>query len=345
MSIKPIKGRRITIIGGGGFIGHNMALHLKNLGAEVSLIDGLEVNNLISVIGNTDKLPYPALARTVIDERLRLMREADIPLFVQDARDYHGLNKVLTDINPQVIVHLAAVSHANRSNKDPYSTFDHSFRTLENALDYSRSQIEQFIFFSSSMVYGHFKADQVDEETHCEPLGIYGALKFGGEKLVIAYNQVFGMPYTIIRPSALYGQRCISRRVGQIFIENALFGKEITINGDGDDGLDFTYIKDLVDGITKAIENDNAINQTFNLTYGSARTIADMIEILRVYFPNIAVRSNPKDALMPDRGTLSVEKARTLIGYKPSWSLDKGYPQYIEWYKELFERNPELCKS
>lgn len=345
MSIKPIKGRRITIIGGAGFIGHNMALHLKSLGAEVSLIDGLEVNNLTSVIGNTDNLPHPELSLAVINERLQLLRQADIPLLVQDARDYHALSHLLAKTNPQVIVHLAAVSHANRSNKDPYSTFDHSFRTLENALDNAKGRVEQFIYFSSSMVYGHFKESQVDESTHCEPLGIYGALKFGGEKLVIAYNQVFGLPYTIIRPSALYGERCISRRVGQIFIENALFGKEITISGDGSDGLDFTYIQDLIDGITKAIENDNALNQTFNLTYGSARTIGDMVEILRTYFPNIKVRSIQKDALMPDRGTLSVEKARSLIGYEPSWPLDRGYPKYIEWYKDLFERNPSLCKG
>ena len=72
------------------------------------------------------------------------------------------------------------------------------------------------------MVYGNFTSEKVNEKTVCEPLGIYGALKFSGEKMVIAYNQVFELPYTIIRPSALYGERCISRRVGQIFIENAL---------------------------------------------------------------------------------------------------------------------------
>ena len=69
------------------------------------------------------------------------------------------------------------------------------------------------------MVYGNFTGDSVNEETVCEPLGIYGALKFAGEKMVIAYTQVFDLPYTIIRPSALYGQRCVSRRVSQIFIE------------------------------------------------------------------------------------------------------------------------------
>ena len=345
MSNIPIKDRRILIIGGGGFIGHNLALHLKSLGAEVSIIDGLEVNNLTSVLGNSDNLPYPQLAYTVLNERLDLVRKAGIPLYVQDARDYHALSHLISKINPQVIMHLAAVSHANRSNKDPYSTFDHSLRTLENALDNAKNKLEHFVFLSSSMVYGHFKSDQVDETTVCEPLGIYGALKFSGEKMVIAYNQVFGLPYTIIRPSALYGERCISRRVGQIFIENALFGNEITINGDGSDGLDFTYIQDLVDGLTKVVTNEAAKNQIFNLTYGSARTISDMLDILKTHFPGVRVKSVPKDALMPDRGTLSVEKARSLIGYEPSWSLDKGYPKYIEWYKNLFSRHPELVKK
>ncbi|MFZ6024727.1 MAG: NAD-dependent epimerase/dehydratase family protein [Bacteroidota bacterium] len=347
MSNIPIQNKRVLIIGGGGFIGHNLALHLKSLGADVSIIDGLEVNNLTSVLGNSDNLPYPQLSYTVLTERLDLIRKAGIPLFVQDARDYHALSHLMNKIKPQIIMHLAAVSHANRSNKDPYSTFDHSLRTLENALDNAKDRegVEHFVFLSSSMVYGNFKTDAVDETTVCEPLGIYGALKFSGEKMVIAYNQVFGLPYTIVRPSALYGERCISRRVGQIFIENALFGNEITMNGDGSDGLDFTYIQDLVGGLANVISNENAKNQIFNLTYGSARTIADMIDILKGYFPGISVKSIAKDSLMPDRGTLSVEKAKSLIGYNPTWSLDKGYPKYIEWYIDLFNRNPDLRKK
>ena len=122
-------------------------------------------------------------------------------------------------------------------------------RTLENALDTVRERKPHFIFFSSSMVYGNFEGEAVTEERVCEPLGIYGALKYAGEKLVIAYHQVFGLPYTIVRPSALYGERCVSRRVGQAFIENALRGLDVTINGDGSDCLDFTYIDDLVQGI------------------------------------------------------------------------------------------------
>lgn len=338
MTIIPIKDRRIAIIGGGGFIGHNLALHLKSLGGDVHVIDGLEVNNFLSLMGNKDSVPYPHMMLQVINERIRLLQETEVPLHVQDARDYHALCHMLTEINPQVIVHLAAVSHANRSNKNPYTTFDHSLRTLENALDWSRGRVEHFIFLSSSMVYGNFKTPVVTEETVCEPLGIYGALKYGAEKIIIAYNQVFKLPYTIIRPSALYGERCVSRRVGQIFIENALMGQPIKMSNGGAEALDFTYIADLVDGIVKSIENPNARNEIFNLTYGSARSVADMAEIIQQHFPGIKIQNEERDNLMPERGTLDVTKARRLIGYEPSWSLDKGYPRYIAWYKEMFGR-------
>ena len=79
---------------------------------------------------------------------------------IEDARDYHKLSNLINDLKPQIIIHLAAVSHANRSNKDPHSTFDHSLRTLENALDNAKNRIEHFIFLSSSMVYGNFKKNR-----------------------------------------------------------------------------------------------------------------------------------------------------------------------------------------
>jgi nucleoside-diphosphate-sugar epimerase len=335
MKMEKIEGRRITLIGGAGFIGHNLALHLHSIGAEVSIIDSLQVNNIASFSATSEDSVNRALYLRILNERQRLIQAAGIPLFVQDARNYHALCKLIKDINPHVVIQLAAVSHANKSNKDPYSTFDHSFRTLENALDASRDRVEHFIYFSSSMVYGHFSETAVTEESNCNPLGIYGALKYGGEKLVIAYNQVFDLPYSIIRPSALYGERCVSRRVGQIFIENALSGKDINIAGDGSDRLDFTYIKDLVKGIELVISKDESLNQTFNLTYGDSRSLADMAVIMKANFKNLEVNYTPKDNLTPDRGTLSIGKARSLLGFSPEFPLEKGYVDYINWYKEF----------
>tara|TARA_B110000259_G_C14014189_1_gene400699 strand:+ start:844 stop:1842 length:999 start_codon:yes stop_codon:yes gene_type:complete len=329
-----LKNKKILIVGGAGFIGHNLAIQLKKLNAEVSIIDSLGINNLESLKNNADNLPFPVLSKNILDERLKLL--SGIKTYFEDARDYDKMSRLYDKIEPEVIVHLAAVSHAGRSNKNPHTTFDHSLRTLENMLDASKKNIKHFIYLSSSMVYGNFKENEVNEDTKCDPLGIYGALKYAGEKIIIAYNQVFDVPYTIIRPSALYGERCISRRVGQIFIESALHNKEIFIDGDGEEKLDFTYIKDLLSGIVQVISEPKSKNQIFNLTYGSAKPILEMINILKDYFPNVIVKHKPRDSLTPIRGTLSIKKAQKLINYSPSWPLEKGYPEYIKWYKSIF---------
>lgn len=332
----PLKDRRIAIIGGAGFIGHNLALALKQKGAQVEIIDGLQVNNLLSFTSSdAADNPNRDLYVKVINQRLELLREAGIPLHVQDARDYHALSRVLSQINPQVIIHLAAISHAGKSNKDPYSTFDHSLRTLENALDNSRKKVEHFIYLSSSMVYGNFLTEEVEESHPLDPIGIYGALKVAGEKMVIAYQQVFDLPYTIIRPSALYGPRCVSRRVGQIFIESAMKGGNLKIDGDGSEKLDFTYIEDLTNGIERVIEHPGSRNQIFNMTYGKSRSINDLVSIIKEHFPEAPVEFVQRDNLMPFRGTLSVKKLDDLIGYKPTNPIDIGFPKYIKWYKEL----------
>jgi len=334
--MNAIKGKKIVLIGGAGFIGHHLALELKRLGAEISIIDGLQINNFLHFSSTEATIDNREMYLEMLNQRLDLLRQADIPLYIQDVRDYHALNKLFRDIEPTIIYHLAAVSHAGRSNKTPFTTFDHSFRTLENALDASRDRIEHFIFFSSSMIYGNFPNGFVTEETPCDPIGIYGALKFGGEKLVIAYNQVFDLPYTIIRPSALYGERCVSRRVGQIFIESALQGQNISVSGDGNDKLDFTYIDDLVQGLIKLVGNENSKNKVFNLTFGESRSLNEMLTILKEHFPDISIHYLPKNKLMPDRGTLSIENAKNIFNYQPQYPLEKGFVKYIEWYKDFF---------
>jgi nucleoside-diphosphate-sugar epimerase len=344
-NLGAFRGKVVALVGGAGFIGHNLALELKALGAEPHVIDGLQVNNLGAFTSGLNPSPNNNLYVGFVQLRLDLLRQAKIPLHVIDARDYHVLNPCLGVIKPDVVIHLAAVSHANRSNKDPFSTFDHSMRTLENALDSVKDRKPHFIYLSSSMVYGNFDGDAVTEERRCEPMGIYGALKYGAEKLVIAYNQTFELPYTIIRPSALYGERCVSRRVGQAFIENAIRGKDLTINGDGTDSLDFTYIKDFCQGVLRAIAKPEARNQVFNLTYGNARTLNDLASMVIEHFPGLQVNYNPRDALMPERGTLSVDKASRLLGYDPQYPVDKGFVQYIQWYKQLFATQPELFQG
>ncbi len=329
-----LRGRRIAIIGGAGFIGHSLALSLRDAGVDVDVIDSLQVNNLLSFASGSGGDNRELYLR-IINERLTRLMAAGVPLHPLDARDYQVLGRVLNQLKPQVIVHLAAVSHAGRSNKDPYSTFDHSLRTLENALDCARDSAEQFIYLSSSMVYGHFQADAADEDHPQNPIGIYGALKVAGEKMVIAYQQVFDLSYTIIRPSALYGPRCVSRRVSQRFIEAAMSDRRLVVDGDGSSRLDFTYIDDLVQGIALAIQTPAARNEIFNITYGRARAISELVHIVEQHFPGLRVEHVERDKLMPVRGTLAAAKARHVLGYAPQFDLETGMDRYIAWYRQL----------
>jgi len=305
------------------------------MGAVVHVIDGLQVNNLGYYNSRYVDDPRAGLYLQFINERLLLLRSAGATLHILDAREYGLVSNTLSAIEPDIIIHLAAIAHANRSNKDPYSTFDHSMRTLENVLDTIRSRGTQLLFFSSSMVYGDFHSSSVAEDAPCNPKGIYGALKLGAEKLVQAYGEVFGTPYTIIRPSALYGERCVSRRVGQAFIENALDGENLTINGDGSDSLDFTYIDDLVSGVVATLGNELAVNEIFNITYGNARPINDLATTVQSRFANIKLQYLEKDSLMPERGTLDISKARDVLGYAPAFPIELGMLRYIDWYMEL----------
>tara|TARA_B100001057_G_scaffold499945_1_gene612648 strand:- start:1996 stop:2994 length:999 start_codon:yes stop_codon:yes gene_type:complete len=328
--------KKICIVGGAGFIGHNLAIKLKKYGHNVQIIDSLSVNNYYSL--ENDNLPNPKLSKFILDERTDLLKKMDIDTIINDARDYHLVSRSIDKFSPDVLIQLAAVSHANRSIKDPYSTFDHSLRTLENTLDATKGKIGHYIYFSSSMVYGNFKKDIVDEDTVCEPIDIYGSLKYSGELIVKAYGNVFKTPFTIIRPSALYGERCISRRVGQIFIENALMQKPIVVKGGKTQFLDFTYIEDLTEGVVSVINSQNSINQVFNLTYGESRSVQKMSEILKDHFPEVKISYEEDDPFIPKRGTLNVNKAKNLLNYSPQNNLEVAYPKYIDWYKNLWNQ-------
>ena len=157
--------KKILILGGCGFIGHNLAKELsKNY--NVSIVDSLQINNLYSLENNKDNLPNPELSKAIIEDRLKIIQEKNLKFVIQDLRDYHATSRLFSEIKPDVVIHLAAVSHANRSNKDPHTTFDHSLRTLENALDNSKDNVEKFIYFSSSMVYGNFESHEVHEDSN-----------------------------------------------------------------------------------------------------------------------------------------------------------------------------------
>lgn len=335
---------RIALVGGAGFIGHNLALGLRQYGAEVLIVDNLMQNNLLANMTETEIDPFRReLNLNFLRQRFEKLRDAGVQMASADARSMIDMQEALTQFEPTKIVHLSAISSAVDAKKVPGHCFDLQLVTLRNVLEYTRvvpNNVDQVVFMSSSTVYGDFSTPTVDENVRPRPYGIYANAKFMGERLVRTYNDQYGLGVTIIRPSALYGERCISRRVSQVFIENALLGKPLRLEGGGDGKLDFTYIEDLVDGIIRSMGVDQkpGSSNTFNITFGRARTILELAEIVKDVVPSAELVEVPRDKIKPIRGTLSTDRAATELNFKPQWPLETGYRQYCQWYVEQWDR-------
>ena len=131
--------KKILLIGGGGFIGHHLAQQLS-FNNEIFIVDNFVVNNFLHHL-------FEDRYRDFILERIKILNQCCSKIYRDDARDYHKISLDVTDCKPDIIIHLAAVAHANISNKDPFLTFDHSLTTLENSLDIARSVgVEKFIW-------------------------------------------------------------------------------------------------------------------------------------------------------------------------------------------------------
>jgi len=348
---KDLAGQRILLVGGAGFIGHNMALELARMGATVAISDNLMVNSLIENCYESSRAQVQRQAyQGFLLDRFLLLRQAGVKLMNCDARLLADLGRVFEDFNPTKVVHMAAIASAVDAKAEPGLAFDLQLITLRNVLELVRPKvrdINQVMFMSSSTVYGDFEGDSVDETTFPRPEGIYANAKFMGERLVRTYRTQYGLGTTVIRPSALYGERCISRRVSQVFIENALTGKPLLLEGGGDGKLDFTYINDLVQGMVRALalHKGHDDSSTFNLTFGNARTIADLAAVVKSVVPDAILEERPRAVDKPIRGTLSTDRAKEKLGFAPEWTLETGYKRYCEWYVEQWRRAEERTEA
>ncbi len=337
-----LSGQRVILIGGAGFIGHHLALECRRKGAEVLVIDNMQINNIVKVV--SDRSLDEARRQLYINfliARFALLREAGIMIDNIDARHMAELTSSFSDFQPTKAVHLSAISSAVIANQVPGLAYDLQISTLRNLLELCRlknSSCRHVAFMSSSTVYGDFEGDSVDETTRPQPRGVYANGKYIGERMMREAKELYGIDYTIVRPSALYGIRCVSGRVTQKFIENALMGKPLLLEGGGSGRLDFTYVDDLVEGIVRSLALPGGLSRTFNITYGSARTIAELAAIVKQVVPNVRLEDRPAAPEKPKRGTLKMNRAKEFLGFVPRRPLETGYLEYCGHYAREWER-------
>lgn len=292
---------KFFICGGTGFLGSHLCSRLVEEGHEVVALD----------IDTSRKMPkgVKVIKDTVLD-KVRLWNH-------------------IKEHKPDAIIHLAAESIAKECDINPANAMETNVGGLINALNAAKTfGVGYFTFISSSFVYGDFQYSPADENHEKNPKGIYAATKWAGEILTQTFCKRYGIDYTIIRPSAVYGYGDRNNRVVQVLLENAIQGKPLILEG-AEQVIDFTYKLDTVDGIFRAVTMKEGRNQIFNITRGEGRTLSELARIISDLVPDTQVIESKHDENRPKRGSLDISKARNLLGYNPQWSLEKGVAQYL----------------
>ena len=240
-------------------------------------------------------------------------------------------------LDPDVVVHLAAISIADASKRHFEEALSINQTGTTNVLNAARHcEVKRFVYASSSMAYGDFVHFPAAEDHPTVPAEVYGASKLCGEIYVRTYHEMFGLEFAILRPCSVYGPTDTNQRIVQRFIECAMQGKEIQLFDGGGQLLDFTWVEDAVEGFYLAATHPAAVNETFNITCGTARTLRDLSDIARTHFPELKVVSrNTSDPVRRTRrGALDVSKARRMLGYEPRTTLDDGFARYVAFCRE-----------
>jgi len=259
---------------------------------------------------------------------------------IADLCDKNSLRSLPKDID--MIIHLAANARVYNLVVDPALARD-NFEMLFNVLEFGRvNNIKKIIFSSSREVYGNSGLPIYSEEDafvkYCE--SPYTASKIGGEALIHAYHQCYGIDFIITRFSNVYGMYDESDRVIPLFIRQTLNNEDLTIFGK-DKVLDFTYIDDTVDGIIKCIEHfSQEKNSVFNIASGTSIPIIEVAEqIIQGMNGNNSIVLNDNRTGEVVRSSIDISKAQQKLGYLPKIKIHEGIKKSIDWYtKHLYTK-------
>lgn len=319
---------KFLITGGLGFIGHNVVNILESQGHECYVIDT-----------ETD---YGFIPRAELDY-LIANRHKRIKAKVRkiDIRDTEFIDTILRTYNIDTVIHMASFPRQKVVEQNPLLASDVMSNGLISLLETSRkNNVKKFVYISSSMVYGDFTADVLEAHT-CRPQGQYGIMKLMGEKLVEDYHRLGAFDYTIIRPSAVYGEWDVEDRVVSKFMTMAMRGETLKVKG-AEEVLDFTYVEDTAMGIVLAATNDRANSQIYNITRSDTKqyTLKDAAELAIKIAGRGTLEIADRDLSFPKRGRLSIMKAQRDLGYDPKVNVEEGFRRYHEWYSQ----NPVLWR-
>lgn len=307
------------VTGGAGFIGSNLCEALLNMGYQVRSLDDLSTG-----------------------------KEANIKIFAGnpnytfirgDIKDFDTCMKACKDVD--YVLHQAAWGSVPRSIEMPLFYCANNIQGTLNMMEAARQNgVKKFVYASSSSVYGDEPNLPKKEGIEGNLLSPYALTKMCDEEWGKQYTMHYGLPTVGLRYFNVFGRRQDPEgayaAVIPKFIKQMLAGERPTINGDGKQSRDFTYIEIVIEANLKAcLAPEEADGEAFNIAYGGREYLIDiyhdLTKALGVEIEPIFGPERPGDI---KHSNADISKAKKLLGYDPEWSFERGIKEAIAWYRE-----------
>jgi UDP-glucose 4-epimerase len=306
-----LRGKRVFITGGAGFIGATVA--------------GL-------LVEDNQVLLYDNFGRDSLAVR-PWRTHPNLSVVRGDVLDGAALEREMRRVRPTHVIHCAAIAGIKTVVKSPISTLEVNIIGTANALRAAGEigGIERFVSFSTSEVFGQ-QAFQSNEDAVAVigRVGVarwtYAVSKLTGEHLALAYHKERGLPSVVVRPFNVYGPGQVGEGALSIFIQRALKGEDIEIHGSGTQIRAWCYVDDMVRAVLLCLEHPDAPGETFNI--GSARAVVTIYglanTVIRVLGSSSKVRFTRKDYADVELRIPDVRKAQQVLGFEAEVDLEDG---------------------
>ena len=302
------------VTGGAGFIGSHLAEELLRRGHRVRIADSL-------ITGARRNLACVPGAEFVEGD----LAEADVAAKAAAGMDY--------------VLHQAAIPSVPRSVEDPATSNRANITATLNVLVAARDAgVKRLVYAGSSSAYGDTPTLPKTEDMPANPLSPYALQKLVGEQYCQLFTRLYGFPTVTTRYFNVFGPRqdpgSPYSGVISLFATALIRGQRPVIHGDGEQTRDFTYIANVVDGVLRACEAPNVAGTVINVAIGSRTSLN---ELLRVMARLVGTKADPifKEARLGDirDSQADISKAKALLGYEPSVSLEDGLRETLAWCK------------
>lgn len=318
----------VLVTGAAGFIGSNLCEHLLAHNYRVVCLDNFATGKIENLLPLLDKYP------------------ATLKLIVGDIRNIEDCRKAVEDVD--YVLHEAALGSVPRSIKDPATTNAVNISGFLNMLIAARDgKVKRFIYAASSSTYGDSKSLPKVEEIIGKPLSPYAITKYVNELYADVFARTYGMECIGLRYFNVFGRRQdpfgAYAAVIPLFVKKLMAHESPVINGDGEYSRDFTYIDNVIqmNMLAMTTSNSEAVNQVYNTAYGERTTLNQLVEYLREclskYDSEIAkveIFHGPNRLGDIPHSLACIDKAKTLLGYNPKFSMRDGLKEAVKWYWE-----------